>query len=233
MFVRYLITSLAIISFSICHAKNYVSHRKVTDIICSGNASIHIDGKEEMLHESNSTDLFVDDGVMLISNGNWHFNLPKKLNSISIHDSCRLKTKHWNGHIKNLVHDSKNDTVMDGFFNINKILQTGNGRLVIYWINDGDDLVATVESGKTYLAGQVKRLILKTTGKSHFNGQHLVSRRVLLKSSDQSTVQVHPVHALTVFSIDQSHVGYVRPVSYSNLSSKDQSSIVMEPFRQD
>ena len=228
MFVKQSIQLLTILSLSFAHAE----HHKITDVICSGNASLFIDGKEDMVSTSNNKNIIFEEGVMIISSGHLHTNLPKKLHSMSLHDNCQLKSKHWDGQIKDLVHNSSSNAIMDGFISINKLIKTGEGRLIIYWLDGSQDLVATISSGKAYLAGQVKRLILRTTGNSHFNGQHLISRRVLIKSSDQSTVQVHPVNALTVFSTDQSHVGYVRPVSYSNLSSADQSSIVMEPFRQ-
>ena len=215
-----------------CFSACYAGHHNITDIICSGNASLYIDGKKDMFSEKNTTQTSIEDGVMIITAGQVRANLPRKLQSISLHDNCQLRTKHWNGRINTLVHNTNNDVIMDGFLSIKKILKTGNGRLVVYWLDGTNDLVATIDSGKAYLAGQVKRLILRTTGNSHFNGQHLISKRVLLRASNQSTAQVHPLNALTVFSLDQSHVGYVRPVSYSNLSSSDQSSIVMEPFRQ-
>lgn len=225
---RLCIKLIAILSLSFAHA----AHHKVTDIICSGNSSLFVDGKADMVPMENTQNVLFEDGVMIITGGHYHVNLPKNIHSLSLHDKCLLKTKYWDGHIADLVHNSANDAIMDGFISINKLTKTGSGRLVIYWLDGSQDLIATLSAGKAYLAGQVKRLILKTTGNSHFNGQHLISRRVLVKSSDQSTAQVHPVNALTVFSVDQSHVGYVRPVSYSNLSSADQSSIVMEPFRQ-
>ncbi|MEE2770451.1 MAG: hypothetical protein VX835_05170 [Pseudomonadota bacterium] len=229
MFANRILILLSMLGLSLCYADSH----KVTDVICSGNTSLFVDGKEPINNNLDAKNIIVEDGVMIISGGNWHINIPKKINSLSLHDNCQFKAKHWDGHISNFIHNSKNDAIMDGFFNIDKLLKTGSGRLFIYWLNDNDDFVATVEAGKVYIAGQVKRLILQTTGNSHFDGQHLISRRVLLKAADQSTAQVHPVHALTVFSINQSHVGYVRPVSYSNLSSIDESSIVMEPFRQD
>lgn len=228
MFIKNSLKLLTIISLSLAHA----GHHKLTDVICSGNASLIIDGKKDVASTNNHRNVAIEEGVMIISSGQLHTNLPKKLNSLSLHDNCQLRTKHWNGQIGDLIHNSSNNAVMDGFISINKLLKTGSGRLVIYWLDGSQDLVATISSGKAYLAGQVKRLILNSTGNSHFNGQHLISRRVLIKSSDQSTAQVHPVEALTVFSNNQSHVGYVRPVSYSNLSSVDQSSIVLEPFRQ-
>lgn len=228
MSFRKLLALSTIFCFSACYADNH----RITDVICSGNAALFIDGKSASFSETNKHNAVIEDGVMIISGGKVHTNLPRKLQSISLHDNCQLRTKHWDGRINTLVHNTSNDVVMDGFFSINKILKTGQGRLVLFWLDGSNDLVAKIDSGKAYLAGQVKRLILRTTGDSHFNGQHLISRRVLLKSIDQSTAQVHPLNALTVFSLDQSHVGYVRPVSYSNLSSSDQSSIVMEPFRQ-
>ena len=228
MSVKNVIKLLLVFSFSFAHA----GHHKITDVICSGNASLYIDGKAEIMSTNNSSNVLFEEGVLMITGGQYHTNLPKKLHSISLHDDCQLKTKYWDGQINDLVHNSSNNAVMDGFISISKLIKTGDGRLVIFWLDGSQELVATIEAGKAYLAGQVKRLILNTTGNSHFNGQHLISRRVLIKSSDQSTAQVHPVNALTVFSTNQSHVGYVRPVSYSNLSSADESSIVMEPFRQ-
>ena len=228
MFVKNIIKLLTILSLSLAQA----AHHHITDVICSGNAAILIDGKADMIPIKNTKNVIFEEGVMIVSGGQIHANLPKKLHSLSLHDNCQLKTKHWNGHIKDFVHNSKNNAIMDGFISINSLLKTGNGRLIIFWLDGNQDLVATIKTGKAYLAGQVKRLILRTTGNSDFNGQHLISRRVLLKSSDQSTAHVHPVEALTVFSLDQSHVGYVRPVSYSNLSSSGASSIVLEPFRQ-
>ena len=212
---------------SLSHADGH----KITDVICGGNTTLFIDGKSDMYDGKTTKNIVSEDGVLIISGGVWHINLPKKLNSISVHDTCRLKTKHWHGKITNLVHNTARDVVLDGFFNIDQLLKTGSGSLVVYWLDDSDQFVANIEAGKTYLAGQTKTLILNTINDSHFDGQHLRSGRVLIKAQDKSTTQVHPLHSLTVFGFNQSYVGYARPVSYSNLISEDQSSIVLEPFR--
>ena len=96
---------------SLSHADGH----KITDVICGGNTTLFIDGKSDMYDGKTTKNIVSEDGVLIISGGVWHINLPKKLNSISVHDTCRLKTKHWHGKITNLVHNTARDVVLDGF----------------------------------------------------------------------------------------------------------------------
>lgn len=215
----------------IAAATSEAQTKPINDIICSGQTSLFIDGKAERPNAASSKNLTLEDGVLIISGGQWRFNVPRHLKSLSLHDQCQLRTKHWNGKIKNLIHNSSSDAILDGFFNIEKILKTDSGRLMIYWFDHTQNLTLDIASGKTYLAGQVKNFITATSGQSNLNAQHLIARRILITSKDQSSAFIHPLHSLTAFASGQSHIGYARPVLFKNLASTDQSSIIMEPFR--
>lgn len=212
---------------TVATAHNY----HIRNIICSGDAEIFINNQLPSLDLERNPQVSVDDGVLIVSSGHHALKLPERIDTFSLHDHCQVRTKNWNGRIQTLVHNSYGDAVMDGFMQIREIYKTGNGRLMAYWLDGPSPLTLNLKKGRTFLAGQVKKLVVDIKGQSHLSAQHLIAQNVLLKSKNQSSAIVHPMQNLTVFSEDQSRVSFVRPIAHSNIVSQGKSAVIMQPLQ--
>lgn len=206
-------------------------NHRIRNIICSGDAEIFINNQLKPTDLASNPEISLDDGVLIISSGHHAFRAPEKIDTFSLHDHCQVRTKHWNGRIQTLVHNSHADAIMDGFIKIRQIYKTGSGRLMAYWLDGTDALTLNLKKGRTFLAGQVKSLVVDMKGQSHLSAQHLIAQNVLLKTRNQSAAIIHPIQNLTVFSNDQSKVSFVRPIAHSNIVSKGNSAVIMQPLQ--
>ncbi len=210
---------------------------------CSGNAEVFIEGRDydegmltfntDSLTSRNMGNVSIDDDVINISGGIWKFSAPDyALNSFAVLGNCQVTAKHWNGTIRNMNIESTADTFLEGFYTIHNISHNGDGRLMVYWIDNPGKLFVDGKAGKMFLAGDIRQLVLSLSGNSELNGSQLRAHRVLARTSQMSKAAVHPIINLSVFAQGQSQVSYTAPIRNPNLNSFDRASIFFEPMVQ-
>ena len=209
---------------------------------CTGNAEIKIFGHhfdepnllrldDESLRTQNDTNLSVDDDVVSIAGGTWNFVAPDHaLSNFAVLGNCHVVAKNWNGTIRNINIESTSDTFLEGFYHIDNIHQNGKGRFMVYWIDDHQDLKVELSSGKMFLAGDVKNLVLSLNQDADFDGRQLRAFKLLAKSDNQSKAVLHPLAKLSVFAKDTSQVTYTTAIRHPNINNFDQASVYLEPL---
>lgn len=170
----------------------------------SGFLSLHAEGAGQVNLYTNKLNL-----KSLYSNGN---------KSIILHNilSSNLKIETHNSH----------HVVIQGIVLLNRISCTGNGNLLVYWVNSPYLRIDASGKEKINLAGIVKTLDVKLSQNVHLFAQQLRAEKGFITTEKRAQATVNIRDTLSAFAKDNSVIYYSSPVNFISRYSKDEGLIL-------
>ncbi len=170
----------------------------------SGSLSLHAVGAGRVNLYTNKLNL-----KSLYSNGN---------KSIIFHNilSSNLKIETHNSH----------HVVIQGIVSLNKISCTGNGNLLIYWVNSPYLRIDGSGKEKISLAGIAKTLDVKLSQDVYLFAQQLRAQKGFITTEKRAQAIVNTRDILSAFAQDNSVIYYSSPVNFISRYSKGEGLIL-------
>lgn len=117
------------------------------------------------------------------------------------------------------THNSHN-VVIQGIVSLNKVNCTGNGNLLVYWVNSPYLRIEASGKGKISLAGAVKTLDINLSQDIRLFAQHLRAHQGFVKTEKHAQATVNARNTLRAFAQDDSLIYYSTPINFINKYSE-------------
>lgn len=113
------------------------------------------------------------------------------------------------------THNSHN-IVLQGIVSLKKINSTGNGNLLVYWVNTPYLRINASGKEKISLAGIDKILDAKLSQDTRLNAQQLRAQQGFVKTENKAQAAVNVRNTLRAFAKDNSLIYYISPINFIN-----------------
>lgn len=131
------------------------------------------------------------------------------LKNITVHDNAKIRTENFKSCNPLTITAKDNGTInFAGKFNIDKIMQSGNGPISINWINSHRLFVSSNNNGPIHLAGSANDLVIKATSYALINTRYLRAKQTSVVAADKAEVTVTATNELRAYAVDNSNVYY-------------------------
>ena len=142
----------------------------------------------------------------------------KKLNLTSLSASDKVNITLHNISSSNLtIQDGTAGKIkLEGDVALHAINVTGNGDLIIYWLDSAYLQVNSRGNGRIFLAGIAKTLDVNLSEKTHLFAKQLRSENGFVKTQNQAVAEVTIKNKLNALAKDDSIIYYATPVNFVN-----------------
>lgn len=170
----------------------------------TGSLSLRAQGSGQINLYTNKLNL-----KSLYSNGN---------ESIIFHNilSSNLKIETHNSH----------HVVIQGIVSLNKVNCTGNGNLLVYWVNSSYLTINASGKEKISLAGIAKTLDIQLSQNVHLFAQQLRAQEGFIKTKKRAQAIVNIRNTLRAFAKGNSVIYYSSPVNFISRYSEDEGLVL-------
>jgi uncharacterized protein YbcV (DUF1398 family) len=167
--------------------------------------------------------------LSLHAQGTGQVNLyTNKLNLKSLYSSDNASIIFHNilsSNLKIETHNSHN-VVIQGIVSLNKVKYTGNGNLMVYWVNSPYLRIDADGKGKISLAGVVKTLDLQLSQDTRLFAQQLRAHQGFIKTEKRAQATVNVRNTLRALAKDNSVIYYSTPINFISKYS-DREGLVL------
>lgn len=142
----------------------------------------------------------------------------KKLNLKSLYASNKVNITLHNISSSNLTiqNETTGKIKIEGDVALHTINVTGNGDLIIYWLDSSYLKVNSRGNGRIFLAGITKILDVNLSEKAHLFAKQLRSESGFVKTQNQAYAEVAIKNKLSALAKDDSIIYYATPVNFVN-----------------
>ena len=99
---------------------------------------------------------------------------------------------------------------LDGQYIINKIYQSGSGRIDINWIDSDNLFVDSSSSGPICLSGTVNSMVAKLTHNAYFDARYLRAQRASVFTTGKAHADILVLNTLGAFAVDDINIFYYK-----------------------
>jgi Putative auto-transporter adhesin, head GIN domain len=138
--------------------------------------------------------------------------------SIIFHNilSSNLKIESYNSH----------NIVIQGVVSLSKVNCTGNGNLMVYWVNSPYLRINAKGKEKISLAGVVKTLDIQLSQDSQLYAQQLRTQQGFIKTEKRAQATVNVRNTLSAFAKDHSVIYYLTPLNFISKYSEGKGLVL-------
>lgn len=115
---------------------------------------------------------------------------------------------------------------LEGQYVVDKIIQRGNGRIDISWINSDNLVVDSRSSGPIYLAGAVNSMVVKLMRNAQFNARYLRVQKASVFTTDKARADILVLGTLGAFAIDNSNIFYHKRPQSLTVETKGSGNVL-------
>lgn len=151
-----------------------------------------------------------------------------KLNLKSLYSSGNKNVIFHNilsSNLKIETHNS-NNVVIQGIVSLNKVNCTGNGNLLVYWVNSPYLIINASGKGKISLAGTAKTLDIKISQDIELLAQQLHAQEGFIKTEQRAQAIVNIRNTLRAFTKGHSVVYYLSPINFISSYSEGKGLVL-------
>jgi len=206
-------------------------------IVVTGYASIElINGPcgtkiSGLRKQSDPHQFAIQDQVLYVSapasTANANIAIPaSRIKNLTVTDNATVTSKNLKTAGLNIAAHNNGTINLEGQLAINKITQTGNGRINIEWIDSNRLFIDSNSSGPLYLAGTVTHMVAKLTGNADLDARYLRAKKASILTTDHARADIVVLDTLNAFAIDNSSIYYYkRPKNLTPLT-KDSGNVL-------
>lgn len=155
--------------------------------------------------------------LSLLAVGTGHINLyTNKLNLKSLYSNGKeniLLHNIYSSKLSVKTHNADNIKIL-GEVDLNSINFTGDGNLIVYWVNSPYLKINATGRGKIVLAGVAKVLDVDLTQKTHLFAKQLNVQQGFIKTQKHAQVEVKITSKLRAYAKDNSVIYYYPPIKF-------------------
>ncbi|WP_218814317.1 GIN domain-containing protein [Rickettsiella endosymbiont of Dermanyssus gallinae] len=162
--------------------------------------------------------------LSLISRGNGSINLStNKLNlkSLVSHGESNISLYHVNSTDLSIQGKNSGKIKIEGDVALHTINLTGNGTLLVHWVNSPYLKINASGNEKIFLAGVTKTLDMHLSEKSHLFAKQLRAENGFVETKNQANAKVSVKQKLSALAQDNSTIYYSKPVEFLNTFTKN------------
>ena len=123
------------------------------------------------------------------------------------------------------THNSHN-IVIQGIVSLNKVNCTGDGNLMVYWVNSSYLKIEASGKGIISLAGVIKTLDVQLSQDIQLYAQQLRTQQGFIKTENRAQAIVNARNTLRAFAKDHSVIYYLSPLNFISKYSEGQGLVL-------
>ena len=132
------------------------------------------------------------------------------LKSITVIGSATVNAKDFKTTGLTVTAKGSGTVNLEGHYVIDKIYQSGNGRINIGWIDSDNLFVDSRSGGPVCLSGTVNSMVAKLTNNAYFDARYLRVQRASVFTTDKAHADIVVLDTLGAFAIDNSNIFYYK-----------------------
>ncbi|CAL7963509.1 DUF2807 domain-containing protein [Gammaproteobacteria bacterium] len=115
---------------------------------------------------------------------------------------------------------------LEGQYIIDKIYQSGNGRINISWIDSDNLFVSSSSSGPICLSGTVNSMVARLTHRAYFDARYLRVQRASVFTTDRAHADILVLNTLGAFAVDNSNIFYYKKPHHLTIVTNNSGNVL-------
>jgi hypothetical protein len=132
------------------------------------------------------------------------------LKSITVAGNAAVNAKNFKTAGLTVIAKGSGTINLEGQYSIDKIYQSGNGKINISWIDSDNLFVSSSSSGSICLSGTVNSMVAKLTNKAYFDARYLRVQIASVFTTDEARADILALDTLGAFAVDSSNIFYYK-----------------------